>query len=90
MMGSTPVAHGPSPPSSPDAVELPRVFIDRLAHPFIRFLHTEAAGGAVLLFSTVLAVALPNSPWADAFLGLWDTRLGLRIGPFEFGRSLRG
>lgn len=78
------------PPSSPDAVELPRGFIDRLAHPFIRFLHIEAAGGAVLLLFTVVAVALSNSPWADAFLGLWDTQLGVRIGPVEFGRSLRG
>lgn len=82
-----PVPH--LPPSSPDRVELPRVFIDRLAKPFIRFLHIEAAGGAVLLLFTVVAVLLSNSPWADAFLGMWDTRLGLRLGQVEFGRSLR-
>ncbi len=42
-----------------------------------------------MLLFTVVAVALSNSPWADAFLGLWDTRLGLRLGQVEFGRSLR-
>ncbi len=42
-----------------------------------------------MLLFTVVAVLLSNSPWADAFLGMWDTRLGLHLGQVEFGRSLR-
>lgn len=75
-------------PSTP--VRLPRGLIDRVAPPFARFLHIEAAGGAVLLLCTVAALILSNSPWAGPFLGFWDTRLELRLGDLEFGRSLRG
>ncbi|UXY15491.1 Na+/H+ antiporter NhaA [Chitiniphilus purpureus] len=69
--------------------QLPRELIDRVTPPFIRFLHIEAAGGAALLLFTMVALLLSNSPWADAFLGIWTTRLELRIGDFEFGRSLK-
>lgn len=71
-------------------VRLPRVFIDRISPPFVRFLHVEAAGGAVLLVSTIAALVLSNSPWAEAFLGLWETRLELKLGDMAFGRSLKG
>jgi NhaA family Na+:H+ antiporter len=64
--------------------------IDRIAPPFVRFLHIEAAGGAVLLVFTIAALFLSNSPWADAFFGIWETRVELRLGPLEFGRSLKG
>jgi len=72
------------------SVRLPRAFIDRIAPPFVRFLHIEAAGGAVLLVFTIAALILSNSPWADAFFGIWETRLELRLGELEFGRSLKG
>src|SRR5690606_4917518 len=71
-------------------VELPRALIDRIASPFVRFLHIEAAGGAVLLVFTIAALLLSNSPWADAFFGIWETRIELRLGDLEFGRSLKG
>ena len=56
---------------------------------FGRFLEIEAASGAVLLFFTVGALALSNSPWAHAFLNVWETETGFLIGPLEFTRSLR-
>ncbi|WP_076511717.1 Na+/H+ antiporter NhaA [Pseudacidovorax sp. RU35E] len=64
--------------------------IDRIAPPFVRFLHIEAAGGAVLLVFTIAALFLSNSRWADALFGIWETRVELRLGPLEFGRSLKG
>ncbi|HCL87141.1 MAG TPA: sodium:proton antiporter, partial [Comamonadaceae bacterium] len=76
-------------PHSTAPVQLPRALIDRIAPPFVRFLHIEAAGGAVLLTFTIAALLLSNSPWADAFFGIWETRIKLRLGEFEFGRSLK-
>lgn len=73
----------------PKPVQLPREFIDRLTPPFVKFFHVEATGGAVLLFFTIAAVALANSPWEKAFLSIWDTRLGFQFGAIEYGRSLR-
>jgi NhaA family Na+:H+ antiporter len=75
----------------PDAeiARLPRELVDRLTKPFVQFLRIEAAAGAVLLSFAVVAVVLSNSPWAHAFLNIWETRVGLEIGSFEFARSLR-
>jgi Na+:H+ antiporter, NhaA family len=69
--------------------QLPKEFGDRLTAPFSRFLQIEAAGGAVLLVFILAALALSNSPWAPAFLGAWETRLGWVAGSFEYGRSVR-
>jgi NhaA family Na+:H+ antiporter len=70
--------------------QLPTELVDRLAKPFARFLRIEAAGGVVLLLFAVVALALSNSPWARPFLGVWETRIGMQFGTFEFARSLRG
>jgi NhaA family Na+:H+ antiporter len=68
---------------------LPTGLVDRLTKPFAHFLRIEAAAGSVLLLFTVAALVLSNSPWSHAFLEAWETPLGMRIGSFEFGRSLR-
>ncbi|MBI3784633.1 MAG: Na+/H+ antiporter NhaA [Deltaproteobacteria bacterium] len=62
--------------------------IDRLIAPLERFLHVEAAGGIVLLACTIVALAIANSPCADAYHHFWQTELGLRIGSFSFVHSL--
>jgi Na+:H+ antiporter, NhaA family len=68
---------------------LPRELVDRLTKPFANFLRIEAAAGVVLLSFAVAAVVLSNSPWAEAFLQVWETRVGLEIGSLEFARSVR-
>jgi Na+:H+ antiporter, NhaA family len=52
-------------------------------------LHIQAAAGAVLLLFTVAALVLSNSPWSHSFPSAWETPLGIRIGSFEFDRSLK-
>lgn len=74
---------------NPEATRLPKEFVDRLTRPFVRFLHIESAGGAILLLFTVLALVLSNSPWADAFEHAWETQVGLHVGSVELARSLR-
>lgn len=80
---------GDGPSDEPGMARLPKERIDRLSQPFLRFLRIEAAAGAILLMSTVFAVALSNSPLADTFLGLWELPLGIRLGALEITRSLR-
>ena len=72
-----------------EATRLPKEFIDRLTNPFVRFLHIESAGGAILLLFTVAALVLSNSPWADPFEHAWETQVGFQVGSLEIGRSLR-
>ncbi|TBU92018.1 Na+/H+ antiporter NhaA [Stutzerimonas kirkiae] len=69
---------------------LPKVPADRLARPFSRFLHIEAAAAGVLLLFTIAALVLSNSPWAEPFLAIWETRSGFHIGSLEYMRSLKG
>lgn len=57
--------------------------------PFARFLAIDAAVGAILLFFTVAALVLSNSPWAHSFLNAWETQIGFQVGAWEFARSLR-
>lgn len=77
----------PSPlPSSPT---LPCSPVDRVVAPIARFLHVEAAGGAVLLVATVVALALANSPWADRFLAIWNTPVSLHVGSVRVVHTLR-
>ena len=68
---------------------MPKEFVDRLTNPFVRFLHIESAGGVILLFFTIAALVLSNSPWADSFEHAWETQVGLQVGSLEFARSLR-
>ena len=68
---------------------LARELADRLTKPFASFLRIEAAAGVVLLSFAVAAVILSNSPWAEAFLQVWEARVGLEIGSLKFARSVR-
>ena len=61
---------------------LPAAPIDRLTAPFERFMHVSASGGIVLLVCTVFALAAANSPWSEAYLGIW-------LGPDPISTRLR-
>ncbi len=62
---------------------------DRFTGPFMRFLRIEAVAGAVLLVSTLVALALANSRWSDAYLAFWELHAGFHWGDFVLSRSLK-
>ncbi|NHO63961.1 Na+/H+ antiporter NhaA [Aestuariicella hydrocarbonica] len=70
------------------ATHLPKEYIDRLTQPLARFFQVEAAAGIVLLFFTMLALYLANSPLSESFVHFWDISVGVNIGTFEFERTL--
>ena len=63
-------------------------FVRLARRPLERFLRIEAASGVLLLVAAGVALVWANSPWAESYAHLWHTRLGIRIGPFTFDRSL--
>ncbi len=69
--------------------DLPRERIDRVVEPLQRFLHVEATSGVVLLLAAVVAFAVANSAAADAFAGLWKTRVSFGFGAFQMEHSLK-
>lgn len=63
--------------------------LDRLRKPLTRFLAIEAATGAALLCATVAALILSNSPWAQFYEQVWETKVGFQVSTWEFARSAR-
>ncbi|MBK8480503.1 MAG: Na+/H+ antiporter NhaA [Proteobacteria bacterium] len=60
----------------------------RAARPLERFLRIEAASGILLLVAALVALAWANSPWAESYVHLWHTPVGIRLGSFTLERSL--
>ncbi|MGH9231110.1 MAG: Na+/H+ antiporter NhaA [Acidimicrobiales bacterium] len=61
----------------------------RLIRPLVDFLHTEAAGGVVLVVATVVALVWANSPWDASYDDLWTTQLAVSLGERELDLDLR-
>jgi NhaA family Na+:H+ antiporter len=57
--------------------------------PLVDFLHTEAAGGVVLVAATLAALIWANSPWDASYTALWDTRLVIGLGSHSLDLDLR-
>ena len=73
-------------PSGPER-EPREALIEPLLRPAVRFLQIEAAGGAVLLLCTLLALILANSPWSVQYTEFWETQIGVRVGGFELQKT---
>jgi Na+:H+ antiporter, NhaA family len=57
--------------------------------PLVDFLHTEAAGGVVLVAATLVALVWANSPWDAGYNALWDTSLAIGLGDHTLDLDLR-
>ena len=57
--------------------------------PLRDFLHTEAAGGLMLVAAAVIALIWANSPWRDTYDDVWSTRLVMSIGDFTLDLDIR-
>jgi NhaA family Na+:H+ antiporter len=68
---------------------LPAELFDRFTVPFARFLKIEAASGALLLASVLLALGVANSSFSEPFLAFWEMPVGFRFGHLDFSRSLQ-
>ncbi len=60
----------------------------KLLQPLQDFLRLEAAGGLVLLASTVLALIVANSPLASHYAALLDLPLTISVGTFGIAKPL--
>jgi Na+:H+ antiporter, NhaA family len=63
--------------------------IDAIATPFQRFVHTESAGGGVLLLAAITALVIAKSAFGPSFESFWTTTVGLRFGATVWEHSLR-
>jgi len=56
--------------------------IEVITSPFVRFASMEAAGGIVLLSTTVLALAWANSPWEHIYHEVFERPFSIGFGKF--------
>jgi NhaA family Na+:H+ antiporter len=57
--------------------------------PLVDFLHTEAAGGVVLLVAAAVALVWANSPFQDSYAELWHTHLSISLGDHTLDLDLQ-
>ena len=62
--------------------------IAKVTVAFREFLRLESAGGILLVFSTVLAMVLANSPLLAAYQAFLDTPVQIRIGALDIDKPL--
>ena len=76
---------------TPQTIEeaAPQEPIDRILEPLTRFLHVEAAGGAVLLVTSVVALVLANSAIGESYVAIWKTPLEFGFGEFQMSYSIK-
>jgi Na+:H+ antiporter, NhaA family len=61
----------------------------RLIRPLVDFLHTESAGGVVLVAAAIVALLWANSPWDASYHDVWTTDLAVALGDWELDLDLR-
>ena len=61
--------------------------IELLTSVFLRFAKLEAAGGILLLVSTIVALVWANSPWSQTYYELWNTQVSIGFGRFSLSET---
>src|SRR5271155_1278145 len=61
--------------------------IDALTTPFVRFAKMEAAGGILLLASTIAALVWANSRWEQSYQAIWHAQESIGFGRFFLSES---
>ena len=61
--------------------------IEAITSPFVRFAKMEAAGGILLLVSTVAALVWANSRWEVSYQAIWHTQVSIGFGRFFLSES---
>ena len=59
-----------------------------LLRPFQTFFRLESASGVLLLAAAVAALVWANSPWAESYERLFDTRVVASVGGFQIAKPL--
>jgi len=60
-----------------------RLPIEVLMSPFVSFAKIEAAGGILLMASTIAALLWANSSWAETYHAIWHAPLSIGFGRFS-------
>ena len=60
----------------------------KVSTPFEHFLHAQTTTGMVLMFMTILALILANSPIAETYAHFFHTKINLTVGSWELSHTI--
>ena len=60
----------------------------KISTPFEEFLHNQTTTGMVLMFTTVLALIIANSPLADIYNHFFHTHIDLTVGEWKLSHTI--
>jgi len=60
----------------------------RVATPFEHFLHAQTTSGYVLMFMTILALILANSPLAEMYEAFFHTKIDIHVGEWNLSHTI--
>jgi len=60
----------------------------RIATPFEHFLHAQTTTGLFLLATTIIALLLANSPFAESYYHFFHTNIDFNVGEWELSQTL--
>jgi len=61
---------------------------DKVATPFEYFLRAQTTTGIVLMFMTIVALVMANSPLAEPYLDFFHTKIDVHIGSWKISNTL--
>ncbi|WP_319542599.1 Na+/H+ antiporter NhaA [uncultured Pseudodesulfovibrio sp.] len=61
--------------------------IHYLLNSFDKFFKMEAAGGIALMLCTIAALVWANSPWAESYHALWQTKITVGVGSWVLSKA---
>ena len=61
---------------------------NKISTPFEHFLHAQTTTGLVLMFMTVVALILANSPLAEGYLNFFHMKIDLTVGSWQLSHSI--
>ena len=61
---------------------------NRIATPFEHFLHAQTTTGIILMFMTVLALILANTPLTETYAHFFHTKVDLNVGSWSLSHSI--
>ncbi len=61
---------------------------DRILTPFEDFIHNQTTTGLILMFMTIVALVLANSPYADTYAHVFHTYFTISLGDLTLSHSI--
>ncbi len=61
---------------------------NKIATPFEHFIHAQTTTGLILMFMTVLALVLANTPLTETYVNFFHTKVDLTVGSWKLSHTI--